>query len=568
LNVVYFDLALPEYYSSAPMRLLPSFTVFTFLCFVFFIPPAYAQNLAEKVNFDKSGKYTTEAAAYYYRVPLDGSGNYKSFYTNGGAVYFEGKLAKADNDDENKNKYEGVCKWYYKNGKQLALRTFNASNQEDGVSTYYYESGKIQKEIEFKNGQIVNNRYKEFDESGVSNRIFVEEFSNNNNDWDLYISDKSASQLVKGSLELTSFTNEGTSRFISIPIESSDYSIEAEINIASLKDGDKAGIIYGYKDWQNFHYFFITQGSFYIGTMYEGVSDVKSDGMFSSAVVKKSKNVLKVLTNNDRLIFSVNGEIQFSKELSRNFGSYSGVTVSGKSAIAINRFVVKEMEVKSAGGNTNATSSDIEVKATGTGVVFAKDGYIMTNHHVIDNANKIVIEFTAGGTSATYNAVVVQKDKDNDLAILKIQDPAFKPFDVIPFSFKDGGVDVGAEVFTIGFPYALGGMGKEVKFTDGKVSAKTGYNNAVNSFQTSIPVQPGNSGGPVFTDKAQLAGLINSSIRSADNVSYAIKLNYVKNLIELMSESVPSPADQSLAALPLEEKLKVLSKYVVLIKIK
>jgi S1-C subfamily serine protease len=527
--------------------------------------PLGAQNLAEKVNFDKSGKSTTEAGAYYYRVPMDGSGNYKSFYSNGGALYFEGKITFADKDDEAKNKYDGTCKWYYKNGNPRMVRTFTSTGKEDGVSTYYYETGKLWKELEYKEGQL-SNRYKEFDESGISSRIFEEEFINNSNDWDLYVSDKSASQLVKNALELTSFTKEGASRYISLPIESSEFCIEAEMNLISMKDGDKAGIIFGFKDWQNYHYFLVSQSSFYIGTVYEGVNSVNADGMFCSSIQKKSGNNLKVLTNGEKIFFSVNGEVQFTKNKQRNFGSNIGFALSGKSGLIVDKLIVKEMDIKNTG--VSVSSTDVDVRATGSGVVFSKNGYILTNHHVIDNANKITVEFTAGNTSVSYNAVIVQKDKDNDLAILKIEDAAFKPFDNIAYSFKDGGVDVGATVFTIGYPYALSGMGKEAKFTDGKVSSKTGYNNAVNSFQTSIPVQPGNSGGPVFTEKGQLTGLINSSIRSADNVSYAIKLNYIRNLMELMSEPVDTPGDQTIVNVPIEDKIKILSKYVVLIKIK
>lgn len=124
---------------------------------------------------------------------------------------------------------------------------------------------------------------------------------------------------------------------------------------------------------------------------------------------------------------------------------------------------------------------------------------------------------------------------DNDLAVIKINDEAFKTLDPLKYSFKEsGGVEVGSSVFTIGYPLALSGMGKEAKFTDGKISSKTGYNNAVNTYQTSIPVQPGNSGGPIFSDKGQLIGIVNAKIRDADNVSYGIKLNYIKNIIELL----------------------------------
>ena len=111
-------------------------------------------------------------------------------------------------------------------------------------------------------------------------------------------------------------------------------------------------------------------------------------------------------------------------------------------------------------------------------------------------------------------------------------------------------------------------MGKEAKFTDGRVSSKTGYNGNINAFQTTIPVQPGNSGGPVFNSDGQLIGVINATFKEADNVSYAIKLNYIKNLIELMNEKVEPPSNNTIQNLSLEEKLKVLTNYVVLIKVK
>lgn len=538
---------------------------------VFFVSMSiflFSQNMAEKVFFDKNGKSTSAVDAYYYRVPMDNQGNYKSFYNNGGSVFFEGKINKADQNDESKNIYEGICKWYYKNGKNRMIRTFTNTGKETGTSSYYYESGKIQKEIEYKDGLIENNRYTEYDESGERQRIFEEDFTNNANDWDLYVSSKSAALMINGSMELTSFTDEGTSRFISVPSDSREYVLEAEINTASLKDGSRAGIIYGFKDWQNFNYFFITNSSFYVGTVYEGVSDPRADGMFCSSVVAKGKNNLKILTNGSKMIFSVNGEVQLSSESVRNFGSNLGLAVTGKSAFSVAKLILKEVDFKSSSSGGGSTSNDKEVKATGTGLLFTSSGYILTNHHVIDNANKIVIEFTSGKLQGSYSAKLINSDKENDVAILKIDDASFKCNDKTPFSFKDGGVEVGASVFTIGYPYALTGMGKEAKFTDGKVSAKTGYNNAINSFQTSIPVQPGNSGGPVFTEKCQLTGLICATVHQTDNVSYAVKMNYIKNLIELLPDSIELPNDQSLSSLSLEEKIKSLSQYSVLIKIK
>jgi S1-C subfamily serine protease len=295
------------------------------------------------------------------------------------------------------------------------------------------------------------------------------------------------------------------------------------------------------------------------------------EGMFSSAINKKSVNNIKVIGIEEKNIFSINGEVQYSTEKMKNFGNNVGFVISGKSSVTVDKLICKEMDFKSGGGKgSDATSKeDFDIRASGSGLIFSSSGYIVTNNHVIADAHKILVEMVSGGTSQSFSATVVQKDVDNDLAILKINDAAFKQLDPLPFAFKEtGSMDVGASVFTIGFPMALGGMGKEAKFTDGKISSKTGYNNAINTYQTSIPVQPGNSGSPLFNDKGQLIGVINSTVSGTDNVSYAIKLNYLKNLIDLLSETVELPNNQSLNNVTIEEKVKALSKYVVLIKIK
>src|SRR6185312_8980463 len=103
---------------------------------------------------------------------------------------------------------------------------------------------------------------------------------------------------------------------------------------------------------------------------------------------------------------------------------------------------------------------------------FSTAGYILTNHHVVDNSSSFVVELATSSGKVSYPAEVVIKDKDNDLAILKIKDPKFTGLPPIQYSFKESGqLDVGTGVFTIGFPYALSGMGKDAKFTDGKVSS-------------------------------------------------------------------------------------------------
>lgn len=539
--------------------------------FVLLYITAVSQTNSPKVYFDKSGRVCNESISSYYRQETDTPGYFRSYYTLNNKIYFKGRLSFAAPDDESKNTYAlGTCNWYFKNGNLKFVKAFNEKGLETGISRSYYESGKLWREIEFKDGKQINPTFIEYDEDGSKNKILEENFDNNFNEWDLYASDKSTSSISGGEFELISNSKEGTSRFINYPLLSDEYTIEASINIKDLKENDKTGIIFGFKDWQNYHYMVISKKSLYLGSVYEGVKDVEVDNMFSSAINTLGNNVIKILSTGEKIYYSINSEIQYTSKSYKMFGQNYGFVLSGTSKVKIEKFVIKEINVSQNGAGPSSPGPDDEnISATGSGVIISKNGYLITNYHVIERGSKFIIELLINNKKVNLKAELAAQDKDNDLAILKINDPTFKDFTEIKYGFKESGMlDVGSSVFTIGFPHALSGMGKEAKFTDGKISAKTGYEGAVNSFQSTIPVQPGNSGGPVFNNSGQLIGVVNAKINDADNVSYAIKLNYIKNLIELLSEKIELPSDNSISALSLEEKLKVLTPYVVLIKVK
>jgi S1-C subfamily serine protease len=81
-------------------------------------------------------------------------------------------------------------------------------------------------------------------------------------------------------------------------------------------------------------------------------------------------------------------------------------------------------------------------------------------------------------------------------------------------------------------------------------------------------VQPGNSGGPLFDSEGKLVGIINAKIMEADNVSYAIKSSSLKNLFELLPEPIEMQNKNEISELALEQKIKLLSNFTVLIKSK
>ena len=189
---------------------------------------------------------------------------------------------------------------------------------------------------------------------------------------------------------------------------------------------------------------------------------------------------------------------------------------------------------------------------------------------MINGAKSIEVEFKNDDGLKKYDAVVVNSDEETDLAILKINDDDFKEFDETPnYNFKSGLADSGEVIYAYGYPMALSAMGKEVKITDGIISSKTGINGDVKTYQISAPIQPGNSGGPLFDEKGNLIGINSSGLSKeiADNVGYTIKTNYILNLIDVLPEKIELPYSYTIGWISTQKQIKRLSKYTVLVKV-
>ena len=171
-------------------------------------------------------------------------------------------------------------------------------------------------------------------------------------------------------------------------------------------------------------------------------------------------------------------------------------------------------------------------KWSGSGFALNND-YVVTNFHVVEGANSILVYQTkSDGTRQAYMATVAASDKTNDIAILKINDPLFKGFGTLPYKIKTGTCEVGESVWALGYPMT-DIMGDEVKFTDGKISARSGIDSKTSVYQISVPIQPGNSGGPLFDLKGNIVGITSSGLNrdlQIENVNYAIKISYLKIL--------------------------------------
>lgn len=215
--------------------------------------------------------------------------------------------------------------------------------------------------------------------------------------------------------------------------------------------------------------------------------------------------------------------------------------------------------------NNNESAKDVDLKSTGSGIIISKN-ILVTNYHVVDDAEKIKVVLNTNGIPEEYNARVLSVDKTNDLALVAIKDEKFRPLPPSPYSISSKVVDVGTSIFTMGYPLT-GVMGKEVKITDGLISSKTGYQDDAVTYQISAPIQSGNSGGALFDRKGNLVGITNAGITSADNVGYAIKSSYLLNLIDSAPITIELPKGEDLAHKELTDIIKLYTPYVALIKV-
>ena len=203
---------------------------------------------------------------------------------------------------------------------------------------------------------------------------------------------------------------------------------------------------------------------------------------------------------------------------------------------------------------------------TGTGFAFSPNGYIVTCNHVINDAKDIIVRAIKNNISYEYKATIAAVDKNNDLAILRIDDNSFHGFAEIPYTIKSNTSDVGTNIYILGYPLTST-MGKELKLTDGLISSKSGYQGDITSYQISAAAQPGSSGGPLFNEYGNLIGIVNAKHIDAENATYAIKSNYLLNLIESLQPSLTFQNANLLSGKSLVEQVNLVKDFVFMIEV-
>lgn len=185
------------------------------------------------------------------------------------------------------------------------------------------------------------------------------------------------------------------------------------------------------------------------------------------------------------------------------------------------------VEIQTESLQTNSMLSQAVTKGAGSGVILSKDGYIVTNNHVVNGANKITVR-TRDGKS--YTAKLIGKDSQSDLAILKIDATGLNP----AVLGDSGKLEVGDTAIAIGNP--LGELGGTV--TAGIISALdrdiTVEGESMKLLQTNAAINSGNSGGGLFNAKGELIGIVNAKTSGSgiEGLGFAIPINDAKEVIE------------------------------------
>jgi S1-C subfamily serine protease len=198
----------------------------------------------------------------------------------------------------------------------------------------------------------------------------------------------------------------------------------------------------------------------------------------------------------------------------------------------------------------------------GSGTIISTDGYILTNYHVIENANALRVTIFDGTTLPT---AVVGVDPINDLAVLKITPPQAITLTAIPFG-DSAKLEVGRRVFAIGNPFGydrtlsqgiVSSLGRTLKTESGKIIKGI--------IQIDAAINPGNSGGPLLDTQGKLIGITTAIANTAQaqqsaGIGFAIPINIAKNIVpELIAHHAITRADLGILVVqPVDAGLRIM----------
>ncbi len=414
-----------------------------FLVFIFFVLFIKGQDLTGKNTsyFDKNGRLTFVESSFYFRQNTDTIGFYRSFYSESKSKYFEGSIMNYNDTMDFNNKYQGICKWYHSNGNLKVQSEYNTEGILNGLKTEYNSEGKLIKSSMYENGKLKDKRYIEFNKENQGVNVFKEEFSDNSSKWYLNSDAVKSSKIRIGGLELMNKEKNDFALFVNYKIDSLNFSIETNINSNYLSLESKAGIIFGYKDSENYNYFYVSKNRFHIGCKKNGIKNMKVDDKFSEYLKGFDWNNIKIVCSRDSFIYIINNKIIMINKKEELFGEKIGLTINNGYAMFDN-LVIKQSQGKVAdddllvGRFSYYNDEKYPLKALLSGVLLNEQGYVLSYFKNMSMSSKFVISAYVNDTLKRFFAEIYLKNEFDNSVIFKIINPQNYKFQKTIFAYQ------------------------------------------------------------------------------------------------------------------------------------
>ena len=488
------------------------------------------------------GIYIFSNGAMYAGEYKDGKKHGQGIYTYASGNKYVGEFK---DDKENGqgthtradgNKYVGE----FKNGKRNGQGTYNwkdgriwvgkwKNSELNGYAIKYYASGDINKEGIFKDGKFL------YAQNSKNLPCPSDQTENYHDCYGTYVfanGNKYVGEFKEGKRH-----GQGTFTWV-----------DGEKYVGEYKKGKQSGqgtnffkngakYIGEYKDgkWHG-------QGTYYWADGRKDVGIFENNKLNGYAITYHADGSIDQdgIFKDDKFLFAQNGSSNKNQntcnedptlctivQLCSKASNYSNGKKNWNTNYSSKKYVIEaEKNGLTCGINSEIVQSNIDEilpAASGSGFFVTKDGHIITNEHVIEGCQTVKVH----QQGISYTSKILSADKFNDLALIKIE---YNPKIVFSLAIKPP--YLGQDLIAAGYPL-VSDLGNSLKVTSGIVSALSAIDDT-SKFQMDVPVQPGNSGGPIFDVNGNILGVVvaRSTHKETQLVNFGIKAATVRNLLD------------------------------------
>lgn len=224
------------------------------------------------------------------------------------------------------------------------------------------------------------------------------------------------------------------------------------------------------------------------------------------------------------------------------------------------RQIKREVDKVKKTNNTVIPVPNYPSKYSGTAFALDREGLLVTNLHVVDGFSSIFI-FT--NDNVGHACRLIAADRNNDLAILKVDEPNFNFGARVPYALRANTPGIAQRVFSLGYPK------NDIVYNEGYVSSLTGFEGDSLHYQLELPSGPGVSGAPVIDENGNILAIISGKQSQTNGVTFAVKSKALLNLIKTLpkNQTINELHTNSMNSMPRSAQVKKIAPYVCIVKV-